>query len=160
MVYQWKPASYIRADPNAAGAICEELEKTGGLTPKRLLDASRPKDAPLHGEFEWNNQVAAEKYREGQARHIIQCLVVKPEQEGAEPVRAWFPVTEPNSYTNVAVILKRADMKSAMLQRAIRELEAFQKKYTNLKELDELFQAIDRVAGKQRQAAGPAEIYP
>ena len=74
MVYEFKPCSYIKASAQVAGEMCEQLSKTGGLTPKRLVDANRAEDAPLHGEFEWNDTVAAEAYREGQAAHINLCL--------------------------------------------------------------------------------------
>ena len=55
MVYKWKDAARIKSDAQTAGEICEKLEKNGGLTAKRLVDESRPEDAPLHKEFEWND---------------------------------------------------------------------------------------------------------
>jgi hypothetical protein len=63
MVYKWKDAARLKTDAQTAGEICEKLEKNGGLTAKRLADESRPEDAPLHKEFEWNDATAAEAYR-------------------------------------------------------------------------------------------------
>lgn len=143
MVYQWKKASYIKADANVAGQMCEQLEQTVGLTAKSLLDANRPKEAPLHGEFEWDDSKAAEQYREQQARHIINCLCVKPERSDQEPVRAFFTISQP-SYENISVILQSAEKHSSLLDLALKELNAFKVKYNTLTQLEPVFEAIDK----------------
>lgn len=143
MVYQWKKASYIKADANVAGQMCEQLEQTVGLTAKSLLDANRPKEAPLHGEFEWDDSKAAEQYREQQARHIINCLCVKPERSDQEPVRAFFTISQP-SYENISVILQSAEKHSSLLDLALKELNAFKAKYNTLTQLEPVFEAIDK----------------
>ena len=143
MVYQWKKASYIKADANVAGQMCEQLEQTVGLTAKSLLDANRPKEAPLHGEFEWDDSKAAEQYREQQARHIINCLCVKPERNDQEPVRAFFTISQP-SYENISVILQSAEKHSSLLDLALKELNAFKAKYNTLTQLEPVFDAIDK----------------
>ena len=149
MVYEWKTASYIKVDANVAGKQCEELEKTVGLTAKNLLDANRDENAPLHNEFEWQDDIAAERYRENQARHIIACLCVRAETttgEQSEPVRA-FLKTEPESeYQSLNVILQSADSHSAMLATALKELKAFQNKYKMLSELKPLFDVMEDIA--------------
>lgn len=143
MVYQWKKASYIKADANVAGQMCEQLEQTVGLTAKSLLDANRPKEAPLHGEFEWDDSKAAEQYREQQARHIINCLCVKPERSDQEPVRAFFTISQP-SYESISVILQSAEKHSSLLDLALKELNAFKAKYNTLTQLEPVFEAIDK----------------
>lgn len=152
MTYQWKQASHIHADAQAAGAVCEELERSGGLTPRRLVDASRPPEAPLHDEFEWDDREAAEKYREHQAGHIIRCLVVAPETPKEAPIRAYFPVTEANQYTHIVRIATNEDMKQAMLDRALRELAAYRAKYYALTELKEVIRAADQVLTNRPRA--------
>ena len=149
MVYEWKTASYIKADANIAGKQCEELEKTVGLTAKNLLDANRDESAPLHNEFEWNDGIAAEKYRENQARHIIACLCVKAETvngKQSEPVRAFLKTAPESEYQSLNVILQSADSHVAMLSMALRELEVFRKKYEMLAELKPLFDVMEDIA--------------
>ena len=148
MVYEWKTASYIKADANVAGKQCEELERTVGLTAKNLLDANRDENAPLHNEFEWRDDIAAEKYRENQARHIIACLCVRAETtsgEQSEPVRAFLKTAPEPEYQSLNVILQSADSHVAMLSMALRELEAFRKKYKMLSELKPLFDAMEGI---------------
>lgn len=148
MVYEWKTASYIKADANIAGKQCEALEKTVGLTPKNLLDANRDENAPLHNEFEWRDDIAAEKYRENQARHIIACLCVRAETtsgEQSEPIRAFLKTAPESEYQSLNVILQSADSHVAMLSMALRELEVFRKKYKMLSELKPLFDVMEDI---------------
>jgi hypothetical protein len=145
--YAFKPGSHIRADANKAAEVCENLRKGGGLSPQSLLDASRPKDAVLHDEFEWDDSVAAEEYRLRQAGHIIRCIVViheKPtdgaKKEEVVPVRVYHPThnTEDEkrgTYENITVIAKNTDMKARLMQDCLRELKWMQNKYSALKEV-------------------------
>lgn len=146
MVYQWNPASRIKADANKAGQVFEELQRTVGLTAKTLLDASRPEEAPLHNEFEWDDAKAAEAYRETQSLYIIRSLCVVPEGERKDLVRAVFIVNNESGYEGLNIIMENADKRTALLVVALRELQAFRKKYNTLKELDKVFTAIDHVA--------------
>ena len=145
MVYQWKQASFIKADANVAGKMCEQLEQTVGLTAKSLLDANRPEDAPLHNEFEWDDNKAAEQYREQQARHIINCLCIAPENNDEPPVRAFFTISKPQ-YESLPVIFSVQEKTSALLDMALRELRCFQAKYSTLEQLRPVFDAIEKVS--------------
>lgn len=145
MVYQWKDAARIKADAQTAGEICEGLEKNGGLTAKRLVDESRPEDAPLHNEFEWDDAVSAEEYRKNQALYIIRSLEVKIGETKKEVVRAFFPMAEHKVFESLPVILSDAKKTDALLDMAFRELKAFQQKYSTLSKLAPVFDAIATV---------------
>ena len=149
MVYKWKTYSY-RTSAETAGSVCEELDRTVGLTPANLVDASRPKDAPLHSEFEWDDTKAAEKYREEQARMIIVNLAVVIEKEDEEPetVRAWYslqPGYRANSgtYMSTVKIMSDSEKRSVLLDKAKGEMIAFKSKYSMLTELADVFESID-----------------
>ena len=148
MVYEWKRASRIKADAQKAGELMEHLESTVGLTPKSLLDASRDDSAVLHNEFEWDDEVAAEAYRENQARHIIQCICTKVDCENGEQntnVRAYFITSETDGYENITAIVQDASKYNSVLVMAMKELKAFQRKYSELKELSNVMAAINAV---------------
>ena len=150
MVYQWKNSAYIKADANVAGKMCEELERTVGLTAETMLEANRAESAPLHSEFEWDDEIAAEGYRLQQARHIINCLCIRQEDAKKEPIRAFFRVdTASSSYESLDVIIRQEDKYAALLKAAGNELKAFKKKYAALKELEELFKLIDDLEVKE-----------
>lgn len=145
MVYEWKSASHISADANAAGALFKELESTVGLTPKNLLDVSRDESAVLHNEFEWDDTKAAESYRENQAAHLIRCICIIPdtaEDEKQKPVRAFFTTVETNGYESTEVIFRDSRKRDSLLTRAMQELNTFHRKYAALLELQPVFDAI------------------
>ena len=146
MVYKWKDASQIKVDAQTAGEICEKLERNGGLTAKRLVDESRSKTAPLHDAFEWDDEKAAEAYREDQARYIIRSLIIESETKEGEPVRAFFSIYKNKSYERVDVILEDSRKSEALIEMALKELKAFRAKYSHLAKLIPVFQAIDEVS--------------
>ena len=146
MVYQWKSGSRIKADAEAAGKQFEELAETVGLTAETVLDANRPEDAPLHGEFEWRDDIAAEEWRKQQARHLINCICYTIEnQDRNEQVRAFFTTPETNGYESLETIVTVENKYKSLLTKAMQELSAFERKYSTLKELKPVFDAIKEV---------------
>ena len=142
MIYQWKTGAHIKTSAEIAGKMCAELSENGGLTAKRLLDANRPEDAPLHGEFEWNDGVAAERYRETQARHIINCICIKVEDR--EPVRQYYNISIADAeYKPIHVILQNKGDTDALCSTVLRELVAIKKKYRQIKEFASVWEAIE-----------------
>ena len=49
----------------------------GKITPRMVVDAARAEDSPLHSYFEWDDEIAAEKYREMQARTLLRSVDLK-----------------------------------------------------------------------------------
>lgn len=143
-MYEFKKGSRIDVDANIAGAMCEQLENSIGLTPKNLLDANRDEKAPLHNYFDWNDGEAAEKWREQQARHIINCLCVKTETTEKTPVRAFFNIDKV-VYESTDVILRQENKRATLLEQALREARIFEAKYQTLSELQPVFNAIDKL---------------
>lgn len=152
--YKFKEEARIKSqfDAQVIGEMCENLSNTIGLTPKTLLDANRDVDTPLHDYFEWRDDVAAEKYREEQARLIIRSIVVVEEQKPV--VKAFCPVIidKQNEFKHIDTVVKSADLTQQMLENAKRELFAFQTKYNALREyveLSEVFTSIDNLKVKE-----------
>lgn len=148
MVYQWKRGSRIKADAQTAGEVCQRLESAGRLTPVDLVEESRPENAPLHGAFEWNDTIAAEKYRETQAGHIIRCLVTVGEE--SEPItRSFVSITVGDSagtYMETRKALINPVTRDSVLKKALEELRSFERKYRDLSELADVLAAIREVA--------------
>lgn len=147
-IYRWKAGSRMSGDPQKIGAICERLDRKGNLTPKALVDEGRKPKSPLHGCFEWDDTVAAEKYREVQAGYIIRSIEV--EVKGiAEPTRAFVSVTSEGggkTYMGVEVAMAHEETRDDVLSAALSELRAFERKYAQLEELANVIDAIRQVA--------------
>ena len=152
LIYKWKNYNY-KTSAAIAGEVCEELDRTVGLTPDNLVDASRPDDAPLHNEFEWDDATAAEEFRRVQARLIISNLSIVIEENKQEPVRAFFSLQggfRKNSgiYESTITIMTDEQKREKLLDNAKRELDAFVNKYQILTELADVFKAINDVRSK------------
>ena len=52
-------------------ALMALKDERGRLTPDRVVDAARDEQNPLHGEFEWDDSIAAQRWRTYQARLLI-----------------------------------------------------------------------------------------
>ena len=142
MVYQpkftWAKGSHHKVDAQTAGEVCNSLEAEGRLTAADLVEESRPEEAPLHPEFEWDDSIAAEKYREVQAGGVIRHLVkVSIDVEEAQPIRAFFPVTvSEKTYERIEAIISVEDKRQVLLNRALSELKSFRiflEAYTKLR---------------------------
>ena len=156
MVYQYKwqrelPYGNVPAD--VAGHHIEKLmEKEGIVTTQNLLDSARPEDSPIHPCYEWDDSIAAERYRRKQSRDILNNLVrvevVETVTEPLNTVKAFVNIADNDKfesgkyvYTNVA--FANDGMKDIILRKALDELNSFKKRYENLKELADVFSAID-----------------
>ena len=151
--YTWLAGSRHKVDPEIAGRVCEELERDGGLTAERLVDVSRPEDAPLHKEFEWDDSKAAELYRHSQGRTLIRHLVtVEVDEKGREyQERVIFHVESENAYMTKEAIVRNPDALESLKQQALREMISFKTKYKRVKELQPVFNAMDEVASKEKR---------
>lgn len=146
MVYQWKIPTLYSVDAQTAG---EELERIynerGELSPKNVVDASRSEQAPLHVCFEWDNEKAAEKWREEQASRIISTITIVGENANTAGREVRSFIHAQGSYHPLAVVVSDVDKTAEMLKDALRELASFRKKYETLSQLAPLFDAMDRL---------------
>lgn len=148
MVYRWKtpfPGKGVTAQ--VVGERLEAIRKKNQLTAKAIVDDARPDDSPLHPCFEWNDEAAADKYREDQARTIIRNIEVVVENKKGEdrPVRAFVHVTEneDSQYTSISAAMANPDLRRQVLDNALRELNSWRDRYSDLRELAELLTVVD-----------------
>lgn len=147
--FSWSRYSY-RTPAEVAGKVFEELDKTVGLTPGNLVDASRPEDAPLHPEFEWDDGKAAEAYRREQARLMISNLTITIEEQQVEEVRAYYSLehgfrSNSGTYVSTIEIMSDSDKREILLEKAKKEMRAFRAKYGMLTELADVFREMDEI---------------
>ena len=145
MTYQWKIPGIIPVDAQKAGEELDRIYKAKGrLEPSDIVEESRSATAPLHSCFEWDDQKAANKYRESQAMLIVRSIVtVQGGNEGPQQVRAFVHVEQ--SYKPISVVVNSEKQMAALLETALSELRAFKRKYETLKELSPVFDAIEEV---------------
>lgn len=145
MVYKWKVPGLMPVDAQTAGEEIDRLyQSKGRILPEDIVEASKDESAPLHPCFEWDDTVAAHKYRCSQAASIIRLIVtedISPTKEYA--VRA-FVHTE-DCYKPTSVVVNSEDAMETLLKTAMSELFAFRRKYESLSALSPVFKAIEAV---------------
>lgn len=142
------------ADAKAVGEHLELLRKQfkGELTPKDVLDDARHDNSPLHSFFEWTDSEAAEAYRLQQARGLIRSVVAVYVSDDKPAVRqkAYVHINEPSAphYREIGHAMSQAKTRKLVLERAWREFSQWRKRYKDLKEFADLFDAADQVEMK------------
>jgi len=142
MIHKWKNGSRISIDPEKAYQEMDSLEEK---TPENVLEKARDENTELHKHFEWRDDVAAEKYRLQQARHLIVCMV-EIQNESSDDVRRVFEISStPNVYQPRTYFTINKEEYAILLGRAKQELYALKKRYENIAELEEVFDAINNL---------------
>ena len=147
MTVHWKLTGIFKAD---AEMVANEIAAIGdNVTPQQIVDRAKDEDSELHKCFTWDDTMAAQKWRLEEARKVVQLLVIDRSQEieTEPPVRVFFKIgnTHDEGYKQTVNILRNNDEYAALLKQALAELEAFQRKYRTLSELEPVFDAISEV---------------
>lgn len=147
-IIKWNINGIFKADPTKC---YEEIQEIGEeVTPEQVLDCARNDKTELHKCFDWNDSVAAEKYRLVQARDVLRKLIVvkrEVDNEEREPIQFRVMMKNDNSqnsgYKQTIVMVKDEDEYQKLLEQARRELHAFKQKYSCLRELAEILDLIE-----------------
>ena len=124
--------------------VYKELEKVSadkGVSPRDLVEVSRPEDALLHKQFNWNDTKAAEEWRIFQARQLLRTITI--EHEG-QVVKQYYNVIiklnggKTQKYYRLETVMSSEELKEKVLVQMLRELRSFKEKYRNHKEIYEL----------------------
>lgn len=86
---------------NLREVLLDIYQRRGRLTPRDVVEESSAPDSPLHDRFEWDDTVAAERYRLAQAAGLIRSAKVRfvdSSSQEARTVRAFVSVRD-NAYT-------------------------------------------------------------
>ena len=152
MVYKWKTGARVKGDAQASGELMEQLAATpDGLTARTLLEANMVPGTPLYDDYEWNDEIAADKFRLQQSNQFIDSITVVVFEEKAEAdsqPRAFHITTEAHKYDALDVIVQEPSKYKVLLDNALAELATFKRKYEMLKELQPIFTAFKEVKSK------------
>jgi hypothetical protein len=153
LVIQWRKGSKFTGDAEKAYEVTERIRKRDGeVTRSAVIAEAKRKNSPIHRHFEWDNSVAAEKWRLRQAGDLINSLQVIRTEATTHPVSAYSVVTKPAKsadapqrkvYESTEEALADPVMRDEILANAIRDAIAFRKKYHALSELSKVFSALD-----------------
>ena len=151
MVYQWKIPEMYNISADEAGKEIENCKDASGyIKPNAVVEKARDTGSVIHGCFEWDNNVAADKYRVGQAQELIRNIVtvhVAEEDESPVTVRAFVNIkgADDRGYKPIRAVIRNTDEYEYLLSAARGDMESFTKKYENLTELRGVVSAMREV---------------
>lgn len=139
-------------NPTTLGALRKIAAKNKGvLRPEDVVEAARPAQSPLHGNFTWDDAVAGDRYRLWEARQLIRTTIQYIEVNGEERACRVFCSLTPDrtekggGYREMTVVLANRAQVEQLLADAYREMVFFQRKYGHLQELAAVILAMKSV---------------
>lgn len=153
VVYRWNvhPGFDFKGDPQVVGEHLEGLAaNTGGVTPTVVVEDARKPESPLHESFEWDDNTAAESWREHTARQLLGALVVVKvnERQVTGTVRAFVSVRNGNrsgTYQPIVAVMEDAELRKQLMNRARSELVQWRNRYSDLQEFSKVFKVVDEL---------------
>jgi hypothetical protein len=129
---------------NEVGLIIQRLiTKRGEARPEDLVDDARRATHPLHSCFEWNDSRAAHAHRLDQARYILRSITIV--RENRDPVRAFVNIERSGGWRSIEVVMSDPTDRQLLLEQALNDLRAFERKYRALEEMGPIHAAIAAV---------------
>lgn len=140
-------------------SVVEELTRianrnNGLLRPADVVEEARDKSSPLHSRFTWDDTKAASEYRLWQARELIRVSVeYLPHKDGQREIKAFVSLItdrekEAGGYRRLISVLSDKEYREQLLNDALAEMNIFRLKYRELKELAEVFEAMNGINQK------------
>jgi hypothetical protein len=154
-----KISNKSKLDPQAIGEGLEALAKDiTTISPEQLIEAAKPKKSVFHDAFEWNDTVAAHRFRIEQARSLLASIGTITYEED-EPEQEFFSVKlpdEPRTYYTRDAVESSYELQDAALAAAERDMESFIKRYRQFENICEMATAV-RDAIKAARAGTPGD---
>lgn len=139
------------SDPRVVRELESLASAHGGLLqPEKVVEAAQSPASSLHPHFTWDDSAAACAHRLWQARQLIRIVVRHAGPDGDQrPMQVFVSLTsdrklEGGGYRQLVAVLSSAEQRSQLLDDAMREMEHFRNKYKDLRELSDIFAAMDR----------------
>ncbi len=143
-----------KANAQKIGEALTAISNTAGgrLTPKAVLQASKTPTHVLHKHFEWDDSVAADRYRQDQARTLIRCVQIVNEEQEDKPAPAFLSISDKGgvAYRPLAIVMGSTELQLAVLQRAEKDLESFERRYRDLGDICDLVRSAREKAAERR----------
>ena len=137
--YEFSIQRLHKVEAQVVGEMIEDMHNRGiEVTPEAVLDASRDEDSPTHKEFEWDDTVAAEKYRLEQARELIGHIRIIRDDDPSPDYKERAFVSAPGAnhvYVPLQSALGNEGYREHLLKQAKGDCEVFLAKYRRLQEL-------------------------
>jgi len=152
-----------KTNANTGGVDAEtayqEIEKVraafgGDIAAEHVVKAASDSANPLHGIFEWDDSEAARQHRLTQARTLMRSIEVVYEEPERRPHRVYEvshaakrgDKQDATTYRTVEELMTDPASRDRLIGDAIKQAMAFRRRFQALRELQLIFEAIDKVS--------------
>ena len=154
LIYSWKQSARLSLDAAVVGEELARINAKGKLTPAKILKEASNKRSPLHGYFEWDDSVAAHKFRLEQSKYLVRNIEVKIIPNKNEPdkeivIRAFASLGDGiadgknSQYHSISDVLNNSELRDRQIRKAWNELLSVKHRYQHLVELAAVWNVID-----------------
>lgn len=153
--YEWTEGCRFSADANVVGRrLAELMSDTDETTAEAILADAKSPRSPLHSLFEWNNSRAAHEYRLEQARAVIRSVRVVYMDAGIveRQIRLATFIPSRGAYVSQARVLDQKAIRKEALALALRDMEAFERRYQEYVDIAEIGAAARRAIQQALEA--------
>jgi hypothetical protein len=127
--------------------VIEELRKIsnahgGILRPEDVVEAASDSRSPLHSKFTWDDTKAGHQHRLWEARQVIRVVVEYQIVKGEKRQISVFQSignAQKRGYVETAVVLSNRKWREQLLHDALEDLQRFETRYQQLRELADVF---------------------
>ncbi len=117
-------------------------DERGALTPALVVDTARDPEHPLHSRFEWDDSVAAEKWRLEQASQLLRVVKLPADPLRPGDLRAFVAVKGQDSHRADYVPTEEALLdefaRKLILRDMEREWRLLKRRYEHMREFADL----------------------
>ena len=153
MVKSYRPKKGSRLTNEQAQRYGDEIStfsKGKNISAFDVVESAKGKDSPLHDYFDWDNDVAGDKWRLEQAQCMIRSIEVKYIGGDGKPeyIRMMYNLeTEENKnmYIPVDEVFSSEIYREQLLERAYSEAISWKERYHHLQEFSKVFESIERL---------------
>ena len=132
-----------------------DADPNGMLRPEAIVEVAKNPTHPFHSWFTWDDTEAAKKWRYEEAGQLIKSyrIFIEPLNIRVRGLTSLESDRQSGGgYRFTMDVLARPNMRNEMLTTALRELEAMEKRYNHLQDLDRVWKVAHTVKAKAVKA--------
>lgn len=137
-------AFFKQADAQKVG---EELDEMPTINVDNILEKAKNENTELNKVFDWDNDVAGEKWRRQQANQMIQDLqviVVKGDKENKpKTAKAYVTLKRDTEYEPIEAVVNDPLKYESLREIALNKIRKIRQDYAEVESLKELYAMID-----------------
>lgn len=142
--YKWKFGFFKQADAQKIG---EELDEMSTINVDNILEKAKNENTELNKIFDWDNEIAGEKWRRQQANQMIQDLqvvVVKGDKENKpKTTKAFVTLKRETEYEPIEAVVNDPLKYESLREIALNKIRKIRQDYAEVESLKELYAMID-----------------